>query len=311
MEATMRDLSIVVPIVTPCTRAGEVDLDGLRCICDDMLRAGCGGIFLAGSTGRGPWFSRRDRARACRALADMIPGQASLLAGCMASGLPDMLDNIHAMADAGAQVAVVTAPGYFAYNHQEIETIFFELADVSPLPLMLYDIPGFARVKLNGHMVVRLARQGNIIGLKDSTADFDRFKGLVLALSDLPAFYLLQGKERVLADSLFLGASGFVVSMVHIDPRPFAALREAARTGNQEAAGRIQAEIVRLMDLFEEGIARRPETSTFFHFLNWILHQRGLCQNILLDHDGDCPQWVAEMARQALEICRSAASIQV
>jgi dihydrodipicolinate synthase/N-acetylneuraminate lyase len=241
----------------------------------------------------------------------MIPNQVSLLAGCMASGLPDMLDNIHAMADAGAQVAVATAPGYFTYNHQEIETIFLKLADVSPLPITLYDIPGFARVKLDGDMVVRLARHGNIIGFKDSTADFDRFKGLLLALSEPPDFYLLQGKERVLADSLFLGAAGFVVSMVHIDPAPFVALRGAARAGNREAAGRIQAEIIRLMDLFEEGMARRPETSTFFHFLNWILRHRGICENILLDHDGDCPEWVAVIARQALEICRSAASIQV
>jgi dihydrodipicolinate synthase/N-acetylneuraminate lyase len=241
----------------------------------------------------------------------MIPNQVSLLAGCMASGLPDMLDNIHAMADAGAQVAVATAPGYFTYNHQEIETIFLKLADVSPLPITLYDIPGFARVKLDGDMVVRLARHGNIIGFKDSAADFDRFKGLLLALSEPPDFYLLQGKERVLADSLFLGAAGFVVSMVHIDPAPFVALRGAARAGNREAAGRIQAEIIRLMDLFEEGMARRPETSTFFHFLNWILRHRGICENILLDHDGDCPEWVAVIARQALEICRSAASIQV
>ena len=183
---------------------------------------------------------------ACRAIADMIPGDVSLLAGYMASGLPDMMDNIHAMADAGAQVAVVTAPGYFTYNTEEIETIFLKLADTSPLPVMLYDIPGFARVKLDGDMVVRLARHGNIIGFKDSTADFERFRGLLVALSELPDFYLLQGKERVLADSLFLGAAGFVVSMVHIAPATFVALRRAARAGNREAAERIQTEIIRL-----------------------------------------------------------------
>jgi dihydrodipicolinate synthase/N-acetylneuraminate lyase len=304
----VRDPSIVLPIVTPCSRAGEVDLEGLKAVCRAMVDAGCTSIFVAGSTGRGPWFNRDERARLCRAAADAIGSHITLLAGCMASGLSDMLENARVAAGAGAQVAVVTAPGYFNYNRQEVEAIFTKFADASPLPVMIYDIPGFARVKLDGEMLVRLARHGNIIGFKDSTEDFERFKWLLSVPSDRPGFLLLQGKERLLANSLRLGASGFVVSMLHVDPRPFVALSGAIRSGDDGLADRMQSGINQLMDLIEGGFARRPETSTFYHLLNWTLRQRGICQNILLDHEGDCPDWLADVARQALEVCQAAVS---
>ena len=61
----MKQLGVIVPIVTPCTRSGQVDVEGLKTVCDDMMSAGCHGVFVAGSTGRGPWFSWVDRMEIC------------------------------------------------------------------------------------------------------------------------------------------------------------------------------------------------------------------------------------------------------
>lgn len=80
----MKDLGIVVPIVTPCTPGGDLDLDGFRAVCQYVLSAGCHSVFVGGSTGRGPWFSRREWARVCRAAADFIGPDIPLLVGCMA-----------------------------------------------------------------------------------------------------------------------------------------------------------------------------------------------------------------------------------
>ena len=298
----------MVPIATPCTPSGELDLDGLKAICQDMVGAGCNSVFVAGSSGRGPWFSRDDRARICRTVADQINDNVSLPAGCMATGLPQMLENAYAMADAGAQMAVVTAPGYFRYNPREIETIFLKFADASPLPVIVYDIPDLVGTKLDADMIIRLAGHGNIVGFKDSTADFDRFKKLLTGLGDMHGFCMLQGKERFLADSLIEDASGFVVSLLQIDPRPFVTLSKAICSGKTELANRIQAEINKVVVLLEESFKRRRETSTLFHFLNWSLRHRGICDNILLAHDGECPTWLADNARKSFEICKAASA---
>lgn len=305
----MKEFGVVVPIVTPCTRTGELDLDGFRAVCHYVLSAGCHSIFVGGSSGRGPWFSRRDRARVCRAAADSIEAGIPLLAGCMAPGLTDMVENAQAMADAGAQIAVVTAPGYFIYSQAEIETIFLKFADASPLPVVIYDIPVYAGVKLDWQMVRRLARHGNIIGFKDSTADFDRFKAPIALLDENPDFQLLQGKERFLVDSLLAGAKGFVVSMVQVDARPYVALYQATLSGELELAHRLQTEVSRAMDLYVGGIERQPVASTFFHFLNWSLRYRQICDNLLLAHEGDCPSWMAEVGERTVEIYDRAVSM--
>jgi len=298
----MKELGIVVPLVTPCTRTGELDLDGFRAVCHYVLGAGCHSIFVGGSTGRGPWFSRRDRATVCRAAADFIGADTPLLAGCMATGLHDMLENARAMADAGAHIAVVTTPGYFDYSQSEIETILMKFADASPLPVMVYDIPVFAKVKLDWEMVQRLAHHNNIIGFKDSTADFSRFKSPIKLLHKIPDFQLLQGKERFLVDSLHAGAKGFVVSMVQVDARTYVELHKATRSGNLELARRLQANISRAMDLFDLMFKDRSESSIFFHFLNWSLCHQQICDNILLAHEGDCPSWIADIGERTAEI---------
>lgn len=298
----MKELGIVVPIVTPCTRSGELDLAGFKSVCQYVLSAGCHSIFIGGSTGRGPWFSRGDRARLCRAAADFTGPDTPLLAGCMAAGLDDMVENARALADAGARMAVVTAPSYLVYSPPEIEKIFLTFADLSPLPVVLYDIPVFAGVKLDWQMIQRLAGHGNIVGFKDSTGDFSRFQAPIALVEQHPDFQLLQGKERFLVDSLLAGAKGFVVSMVQIDARPYAALYQAVRAGKVEQARQLQTATSRAMDLFDEAMAQRPVASTLYHFLNWTLQHRHICQNILLAHEGDCPEMISDMARQAIGI---------
>ncbi len=305
----MKDLGPVVPIVTPCTLDGNLDLEGFRSVCNEMLDVGCKGIFVSGTTGRGPWFSLNERARLCRAAADQINGRVPLFAGCTSSGLPGMLENASAMADSGAQIAVATVPTYFHYNQIEIETIYSKFADASPLPVIVYDIPEFTNVKLSNAMVLRLARHGNIIGFKDSSADMDRFKYLVETLQSFPDFYLMQGKENLIASSLAMGASGFIVSLMHINPIPFVGLYRAVRARDEQKANLIQDVINQVIRMVKESIERRPESSTLFHLLGYALQKRGICKNILLAHDDKAPDWVFENAQLAIELCQAAAVI--
>ena len=301
----MKQLGIVVPIVTPCTLQGQVDVEGLKVVCDDMIQAGCHGVFVLGSTGRGPWFGREDRVKICRTVAEIIGPETPLLAGCMASGISGMLENAKAMADSGATLAVATAPMYFQYTGKELEKIFLKFADASPLPLMVYDIPDLTGVGLEPKLLMKLAAHENIAGFKDSSANYDNFKQLLDALSEeAPDFYLMQGKEHLLKDSLFAGASGLVVSLLHVDPRPFVGLYDAVQAGDAEKADHLQQGITRIMECIKSCFAKQSSTSTLFHFLNVALNDRGIDVNIRLEHEGQCPAWIAAKARQALGISK-------
>ena len=298
----MKDFGVLVPIVTPCARSGEIDFEGLRSVCADMENAGCGGIFVLGSTGRSPWFSLKARTSICSAVADTLGGRLPLYAGCMASGIESILENARAMADAGARVAVVTAPVYFRYNQEEVASIFLAVADRSPLPVLIYDIPAFTGMKLDAAMVERISQHGNIVGLKDSSSDVEGFRALSRALSGASDFLLFQGKEHLIAESIANGASGFVVSLIHIAPGPFVRLYAAARAGEKELSATLQGKITDVMGVVESSFKRRPETSTLFHLLNIALRERGVCSNIVLEHEGDCPDWLLDRAHQVVSI---------
>jgi 4-hydroxy-tetrahydrodipicolinate synthase len=302
----MKEWGIMVPQVVPCHSNGALDEEGLRRVSQDLLSAGCHSLFVGSSTGRGPWMTRAERARICRMVVDLAGPAVPVVAGCIALSLEEMLENAAHMADAGAQAAVVTAPGYFKYSQTEIERIFLAFANASPLPVMLYDIPDFTGVKLDPQMILRLARHERIIGFKDSTDDFERFQNLLVLLKERPDFYMLQGKERWLADSLRLGASGFVVSMIHLEPALFVGLYKAVRSGDWVTARQLQNEVAKVMDLVKGAFSLRPETSTLFHFLNQVLRLRGVCENIVLEQDGNCPDWLLDLAGQAHRICQQA-----
>jgi len=226
-----------------------------------------------------------------------------------------MLDNARAMADAGARIVVATVPGYYN-NPAEIEAIYLSFADASPLPVMVYDIPefthtklDFTHTKLDEGLVLRLGRHGNVAAFKDSSADGARFGALVQALAERPDFLLFQGKENLLLDSLQLGASGFIVSLVHLAPQAFVGLYRAARAGDLELASAIQERINAALVLIRGAIDQRPESSTLFYMLNQALRQRGVCENVLLSHESDPPAWLADVTQRAIDECVAASEL--
>lgn len=304
----MKKFGVLVPIVTPCTPRGEIDIEGTQAICDELMGAGNRGIFVMGSTGRGPWFSRADRVKFCRIVADHIGPDVPLFAGCMANGLDDMIKNTRSLADAGAQFAVITAPGYFRYHPTELVSILLKFADHSPVPVLLYDVPVYTGASFDASTIVQMAKHENVIGVKDSTADIGRFKKLAEAMKFIEDRYLFQGKEHVLAESLLAGASGIISTFSHFSPGLFVEIFQAAQAKDLHLMGKLQLTINRIYNLVTECLTERSAISTLFHMVNLSLQQRGACKNIMLEHEGACPEWLQEKACEVMEICEQTES---
>jgi len=144
------------------------------------------------------------------------------------------------------------------------------------------------------------------MGLISETATAPIPFSAVVRHEENPDFYLMQGKEHLLKDSLIAGASGLVVSLLHVDPRPFVTLYNAVRQGDAEQAGRMQQAATGIMECLKSCFEKKLVFSTLSHFLNVALNERGIDINICLDHEGECPDWIAEKAKEALKIARDA-----
>jgi len=147
-----------------------------------------------------------------------------------------------------------------------------------------------------------LVKHENVVGVKDSTADFDRFKKLITAMKSIEDRYLFQGKEHILAESLLAGASGIISTFSHFAPGLFVEIFQAAGENNLPLTGRLQLKITRIYNLVTECLKKRPAISTLFHLVNLSLQQRGVCKNIMLEHEGECPCWLRDKVVELIEL---------
>ena len=144
------------------------------------------------------------------------------------------------------------------------------LAERSPLPLMLYNIPQFTKVVAEPQSVATLAREGAIKGIKDSSRDFEYFEGVCLATRDIPDFRIFTGSDTMLLASLAMGGAGTICGAGNIAPRWVVRVYDAYARGDLEAARSAQDELYRLVMAIRDGV--------FPSAIKAALHLQGICE---------------------------------
>ena len=156
-------------------------------------------------------------------------------------------------ADDGTDALVAGSPYYFAIEadaqHRHVEL----LLDAVNLPVLLYNIPPSTHHFLSPDLVAGLAAEPRVIGIKNSAGDLDVFAQFVDIKRARSDFRILQGDERVMAESLRLGGDGLVPGLGNVVPHVFGALIRAVREGDVAEAERLQRQINGLDTLHAQG----------------------------------------------------------
>ncbi|MWV65853.1 dihydrodipicolinate synthase family protein [Halorubrum sp. JWXQ-INN 858] len=216
------------PLVTPFSGpdAGSVDHDALAAVVEHAVDGGVAGLFPNGTTGEFASLTAAERAAVVETTVANAAGRP-VLAGVADTAVADVLDHADRAADAGADAVVVTPPYFHAESGEGGNRAFLRaVADGSPLPTFLYDIPSCTGNPLSAETVVALADHPNVAGVKDSSGDFSGFCRLLRETPD--GFVLLQGFDALLLPSLRMGATGGVHALSNVVPEAFAALHRAA-----------------------------------------------------------------------------------
>src|SRR6185437_11691345 len=144
------------------------------------------------------------------------------------------VEHARAARRAGVDGLVLTAPFYATFSQDEIVAHFQAVRDAVDLPILAYDIPSTVHVKLQCDTVARMAHDGLIVGIKDSSGDDANFRGVILATRDLPEFATFTGSELVVDAALLFGAGGSVPGLGNVDPAGYVRVYDAARAGDWE-----------------------------------------------------------------------------
>jgi dihydrodipicolinate synthase/N-acetylneuraminate lyase len=159
--------------------------------------------------------------------------------------------NLRRARQEGVDFVVVCTPYYYPFRQaQALVDHFRRVADLSPKPVILYNIPQNTGIPIPVEGVAALAEHPNIVGIKDSAGDMLVFQELLALRS--ASFAVMQGREQLAAASLWLGADGIVSALANFAPQLLQELAAAVRLGDRDCALALQRRITRLGCVFDQ-----------------------------------------------------------
>ena len=240
---------VIPPLLTPRTADGALDIPSLRRLIDHLIDGGVDGIFALGSSSEVLYLTNEERETVLTTCVDAIAGRVPLIVGINDMTTARVIDEAQRLLAIGGDAIVVTSQFYAIDNAFEEERHFRAIADAVDVPVFAYDVPVRTKQKLPLPLLTKLAREGVIAGVKDSSGDDVSFRQLVLATRDIDGFAAFTGHEVVCDGAMLSGAAGLVPGLGNVDPAGYKRLYEAARAGDWETARTEQDRLARLFDI--------------------------------------------------------------
>lgn len=256
---TPRYSGVIPPVVTPLTADGELDRPSLERVVEHLLDGGVTGLFALGSSGETAYLTPGQQDEVIKVIVSAAAGRVPVIVGAIETTTNRAIERARSAATLGADAVVVTAPFYTRTSDQEIDRHFRDVAAAIELPLLAYDVPVCVHSKLTPELLLPLAADGVLAGVKDSSGDDGSFRRLAIGARELPDFSVLTGHELVVDAMMLGGADGSVPGLGNVDPHGYVRLHHAAVTGDWAAA---KAEQDRLVALFDIIRAARPGTAS-------------------------------------------------
>eukprot|EP00947_MAST-08B_sp_MAST-8B-sp1_P001981 g1981.t1 len=243
--SSVLDLSgIWAPMCTPFTADGTIDLPGLRLNIQRYNETGLAGLVMLGSNGENALLSEDERVAVVReARAALAPGKL-LLAGIGHESTVLTIEQSRRMADAGADAALLLPPFYFkaAWTPPVVQKHATDVADASPVPLVLYSIPSRTGIDFTAAMCVALASHDNIIGIKESGGNITKLTQ-VAARVPRSSFQCLSGSAGFLLPALSIGCVGGICALANVAPAECCGIVEHFQKGELAEARALQLRI--------------------------------------------------------------------
>lgn len=243
MSATLNLQGIFAPIPTPFDERGAILMDRLEANCKRWLQTPLRGLVVGGSNGEFPFLSIDERVAFVAQVRRLVGSPRLVIAGSGMEATHETIEVTQRMADAGADAAIVVTPSYYRgrMDGPTLVAHYLEVAERSPIPILLYNVPANTAVDLPAEAVIELSQHPRIIGIKDSGGDLVKFSRMVA--ESKPGFQVLAGSAGFYLAVLAVGGVGAVAALANVGAEAMDSLHQAYREGRHEAAASIQARL--------------------------------------------------------------------
>lgn len=264
---------LTVPAVTPLTRERKVDKEGIERLVEHFVANGVEKVFVGGTTGEFASLPLETRRNALKSYISAIDGRLPILYGISHQSTARAKSEVEKVKKLDIVAVVTTPPYYFNYSQREIRRHYELIADLTDLPVIIYDIPEKTKNRVKIQTLKTLSEIENIVGLKDTTGDMKRFQRVLKVFDGKSDFTVVQGTEEYFYHSLLSGADGLVSGIANLCPWKIRSQIDSFENGEYQKTKKIQEELFNLFQIYEP--------SSFLAGIKMGLKLLGLCEPYL------------------------------
>lgn len=249
----MKELNGVgVALVTPFQEKGMIDFVGLERLVRYVSK-GVHYLVIMGTTGEAPTLSPEEQMTVLDFILEINAGKLPVVFGIGGSNTRAVGERMKNFATKGVSAFLTASPAYNKPTQEGIFRHYKYLGEVSPLPILLYNVPGRTASNVLPSTVFRIVEETNkIVGIKEAAGNIDQVKELAAGLPD--DFLLLSGDDPLLVEHMSAGGHGIISVVANAYPNRFRSIYEACTHGNFSEAKELHDLMMPLInDLFTEG----------------------------------------------------------
>jgi len=223
-----------VALVTPFTSSFAVDYEAWRRLLDFCIDGGVEYLVVNGTTGESPTTTAAEKAELLRIAKEHVAGRVPLVYGIGGNDTASTEELFRSTDLEGVAAILSASPAYNKPSQAGLVAHYQRLADASPLPVILYNVPGRTASNLTAETTLRLAQHPNIIGIKEASGNMEQC--IAIAARKPQDFLLLSGDDMLTPALIACGAEGIISVLANAFPKRFADMTRAALAGDFAAA---------------------------------------------------------------------------
>ena len=260
-----------VALVTPFKADFSVDVEALTRIVNHVIDNGADFLVVLGTTSEAPTLTADEKRLVINTILKANNGRLPILLGMGGNNTQAVIEAVKAQDFTGIQGILSVVPYYNKPNQRGMRAHFEAIADASPVPVVVYNVPGRVGVNLQAATCVELAKHPNIIAVKEASGNLQQIMEI---LRDKPAeFDVISGDDAITQPMVALGATGVISVAANAYTKPFSRMMNAMKEGRFDEALRLHYAMLRMNQLiFADG---NPAG------IKCLMSHMGLCQNVL------------------------------
>ena len=237
---------IFAPVPTPFASDGSLDIEAWKINLRIWKESALDGIVICGSNGEMPFVTQEERVVLTEIAAEEAEGKLMLMAGAHFPSTRETISCAKALASAGAGSLLLLPPHYFKGNQTAILNYFTEVADNSPIPIFLYNMPANTGVDIETETIISASRHSNIKGIKDTSGNMTKLGYLAAAAPE--DFSVFGGTGNWFLAALSMGACGGTMAASILYPNTCRKIYTSFHENNMKEAMELQAKLLPVSD---------------------------------------------------------------